>query len=118
MSTLGSRIREERTKQGLTVRGFARDIGVKAPFVTDIESDRRRPGPDVLARIAERLSIPLEELQALDPRITPEVKEWMDDEPRVSRLLRQLRDSPDRDRLLHEMEKVVRRDDEDEGGEG
>ncbi len=117
MGTLGQRIREERTKLSLTVRGFARDINVQPPYITDLEADRRRPGPDVLARISERLGIPMAELQALDPRITPEVKEWMDDEPRVSRLLRRLQDSPDRDELLREIEKVVDREDED-GGEG
>jgi transcriptional regulator with XRE-family HTH domain len=113
MTTMGKRIREERQRQGLTVRGFARDIRVQPPYVTDIEADRRRPSQEVLGRISERLGIPPAELQALDPRIPHEVKEWMEDEPRVSRLLRQLQDSPDRDELLRRMEEVVNRDDED-----
>jgi transcriptional regulator with XRE-family HTH domain len=114
MHTMGGRIREERQRLGLTVRGFARDIGVQPPYVTDIEADRRRPGPEVLGRISEKLKIPLPELQALDPRIPREVKEWMEDEPRVSRLLRRLEDSPDRDDLLRQIEEVVSRDDEGE----
>lgn len=115
MSTMGKRIKEERQRQNLTVRGFARDIGVQPPYVTDIEANRRRPGPEVLGRISERLGIPLGELQALDPRISPGVKEWMEDEPRVSRLLRRLQDSPDRDDLLRRIEEVVSRDDEEDG---
>lgn len=75
--------------------------------MTDIEADRRRPGPEVLEKIADTLGIPLGELQELDPRITPEVKEWMDEEPRVSSLLRRLRDDPDRDALLRRIEQVV-----------
>lgn len=107
MTSLGSRIRDRRQQLGLTVRGFAARIGVAPPFVTDIEADRRRPGPEVLEKIADTLGIPLGELQELDPRITPEVKEWMDEEPRVSSLLRRLRDDPDRDALLRRIEQVV-----------
>ena len=114
MPTLGGRIKEERQRQGLTVRGFARDIGVQPPYVTDIEAGRRRPSQEVLGRISERLGIPLSDLESLDPRIPHEVKEWMEDEPRVSRLLRRLQDSPDRDELLRRMEQVVSRDDEDD----
>jgi transcriptional regulator with XRE-family HTH domain len=117
MTTLGKRIKEERQGLGLTVRGFARDIGVQPPHVTDIEADRRRPSPQVLARISERLSIPLAELQALDPRLPPEVKEWIEEEPRVSSLLRRLQDAPDRDALLRQIEKVVTPEEDDLGEE-
>lgn len=107
MTSLGRRIRERRQQLGLTVRGFAARVGIAPPFVTDIEADRRRPGPEVLEKIADTLAIPLAELQELDPRITPEVKEWMDEEPRVSSLLRRLRQDPDRDALLRRIERVV-----------
>lgn len=107
MTSLGSKIREQRQRLGLTVRGFAAQIGVAPPFVTDIEADRRRPGPEVLEKIAGILGIPLGDLQELDPRIPPEVKEWMDEEPRVASLLRRLRDDPQRDALLRQIEQVV-----------
>ncbi len=107
VANLGSRIREQRQHLGLTVRGFAAQIGVAPPFVTDIEAGRRRPGPEVLEKIAGILEIPLADLQELDPRITPEVKEWMDEEPRVASLLRRLGQDPHRDALLRQMEQVV-----------
>jgi transcriptional regulator with XRE-family HTH domain len=110
VTSLGKRIKEQRQELGLTVRGFAARIGVAPPFVTDIEADRRRPGPEVLERIASVLSIPLDELQALDPRITPEVKEWMDEQPRVSSLLRRLQDDPDRDELVRRIDEWVQRE--------
>lgn len=110
VASLGKRIRERRQELGLTVRGFAARIGVAPPSVTDIEADRRRPGPEVLEKIASVLNIPLDELQALDPRITPEVKEWMDEQPRVSSLLRRLQDDPDRDELLRRIEELVQRE--------
>lgn len=122
MPTLGQLIKDCRQKKGLTVRGFAATIGVQPPFVTDIEADRRRPGPEVLSKIAETLDLPLEQLQALDPRISPEVKQWMDTEPRVSSLLRQLRQSANPDELLRRVEEVVQKehnegDEEKEEGE-
>jgi transcriptional regulator with XRE-family HTH domain len=108
MPTLGQRIRERRQELQLTVRGFARDINVQPPFVTDIEAGRRRPSAETLAKIAEVLKLPIGELQALDPRISPEVKEWMESEPRVSTLLRQIRQSPDPDATLRQLEEQVR----------
>lgn len=114
--SLGRRIRERRQELHLTVRGFAAQIGVQPPFVTDIEADRRRPSPEVLEKIANVLRLPQDELRALDPRISPEVKEWMDEEPRVSSLLRRLRDDPNRDALLRQIEQVVdRQHDRSEG---
>jgi transcriptional regulator with XRE-family HTH domain len=107
VGSLGKRIKDRRQELKLTIRGFAARIGVQPPFVTDIEADRRRPGPEVLARIADVLDIPLGELQALDPRIAPDVKEWMDEQPRVSSLLRRLHDNPARDDLLRQIEQLV-----------
>ena len=107
VDSLAQDIRDRRRALGLTLRGFARQVGVAPSFVTDIEAARRRPGPEVLGKIAGVLDVPLAELQALDPRITPEVKEWMDEEPRVSSLLRRLSDDPDRDALLRRIEQVV-----------
>lgn len=115
MVTLGKRIKDRRQELGLTVRGFAAQLGVQPPFVTDIEADRRRPGPEVITKVAAILAIPLEELQALDPRIPPEVKEWMEEEPRVSTLLRRMSEAPDREALLGQVEQVVEREQNDKG---
>lgn len=108
MVTLGQFIRDRRQELGFTVRHFAELIGVKPPHVTDIEADRRRPGPEVLSKIANVLDVRLEELQTLDPRIPPEVRQWMDSEPRVSSLLRQIRQSPDPNETLRRLEEKVR----------
>jgi transcriptional regulator with XRE-family HTH domain len=114
MPSLGKLIKTGRERKGMTVRGFAAAIGVAPPFVTDMEADRRRPGPEVLARIAEVLELPEESMRNLDPRLSPEVKEWIAEEPRVSSLLRQLRDAPARDELLQQMENIVRDADADD----
>ena len=107
MASLGERIKERRREVGLTLRGFARSVGIAPAFVVDIEAGNRMPRHEVLARIADTLSVPLAELQALDPRITPEVREWMDGNPRVSGFLRRLHARPDRDALLLTLEQTV-----------
>lgn len=107
---------EARQARGLTLPAFAGEIGVAPPFVTDLEADRRRPSPENLARISEVLGVPLEELEALDPRITPEDKEWVDESPAVSQLLRKLRDVPDREDVLAKLQRVVESERKERGG--
>jgi transcriptional regulator with XRE-family HTH domain len=106
---LGRRVRHERQDRHLSVRGFARQVGVSAPFVTDIEAGRRWPSPATLARIAHVLGVPLAELEALDTRLTPELQRWIAERPRVGRLLRTLYHAPDRARLLDLVEAEVAR---------
>lgn len=61
MTTLGTRIRELRLKTGLTQTEFAK--GIMTPSMqSQIESDRARPSFNVLARIADRLGVPMDEL--------------------------------------------------------
>jgi transcriptional regulator with XRE-family HTH domain len=107
MTNLGEHIKERRKESGLTLRGFASQADIAPAFVVDIEAGHRMPSHGVLARIADILDIPLADLQALDPRVTPEVREWMDGNPRVSGFLRKLCEHPDRDALLLEMERQL-----------
>ena len=100
VASLGERIKERRQETGLTLRGLARSASIAPAFVVDIEAGNRMPGHEVLARVAAVLDLPLAELQALDPRITPEVREWMDSDPRVSGFLRGLCARPDRNEVF------------------
>lgn len=116
MQTLGKKIREERQRLGMTAREFARRIGVTPPHVTDIEADRRRPSSPLLARIADVLQMQVEELEALDTRLSPEVKEWMEERPVVSQLLRRLKDAPEADALLEKLQRMVERESKEKKG--
>jgi len=107
MTNLGERIKERRKESGLTLRGLAAQANIAPATAADIEAGHRMPGHGVLTRIAEVLGVPLAELQALDPRVTPEVREWMNRNPRVSGFLRKLCEHPDRDALLLEMEQLT-----------
>lgn len=59
---LGSRIRRERTRRGLTVRGLARDIGVSASLISQIETDKSHPSVSTLYAITTALDITVESL--------------------------------------------------------
>lgn len=107
MATLGQEIRRKRLEIGLSLREFARRVGVTAPYVTDLEADRRRPGPEVLTRMAKELHIPVHQLEALDTRLRPEVKKWVESQPEVSQLLRRLKDSPRREAVLRKLRKLI-----------
>ncbi len=107
MGTLGQEIRSKRLAGGLSLREFARRVGVTPPYVTDLEADRRRPGPEVLARMAAELGLPVEQLEALDTRLRPEVRKWVESEPEVGQLLRRLKDSPRRDAVLRKLRRLI-----------
>ena len=61
-------------------------MDVSAPYLTDLEAGRRHPGPEVLARIAGALQLPAADLEALDTRLSPEVRRWVETQPEVARL--------------------------------
>mgnify|MGYP001252824343 CR=1 FL=1 len=92
---------------GVSLREFARRVGMSAPFLSDIEAGRRNPGADVLARIASELGAPLEQLEAEDTRLQPEMRRWVESEPELGRMLRTLKNSPRRDEMLRRMRRLL-----------
>jgi transcriptional regulator with XRE-family HTH domain len=59
---LGSRLREEREKRSVTVRGLARDVGVSASMVSQIETGKVQPSVSTLYAITTALGIAVEDL--------------------------------------------------------
>jgi len=59
---IGARIRAERTLRGLTVRGLARDVGVSASLISQIETDKSRPSVSTLYAITSALGMSLADL--------------------------------------------------------
>ena len=59
---IGERLREERVRRGISVRGLARDIGVSASLISQIETDKSRPSVSTLYAITSALGISVEEL--------------------------------------------------------
>lgn len=68
MLTFAEKLRSLRESRGLSVRAAAKQLGVSAPFLSDIELGRRFPSEEVLERMALLLEIPLDELRKFDLR--------------------------------------------------
>ena len=68
MKTLGQRIRELRELKDLSLRELAKEIGVSAAFLSDVELGRRYPSEKVLSSIAQSLDTTLEDMRQYDTR--------------------------------------------------
>lgn len=87
--TLGETIRQLREKRGMTLRALARTIGVSAAFLSDLEHDRRHT--DKLEEIASALRVSAADLRALDTRLPFDLKKWIEENPKVVALLRDMK---------------------------
>ena len=64
---IGGRLREERTRRGISVRGLARDFGVSASLISQIETDKSSPSVSTLYAITTALGISIEDLFGTGP---------------------------------------------------
>jgi transcriptional regulator with XRE-family HTH domain len=93
METLGTFIRRKREAKDISLREFARRIGVSAAFVSDIELGRRYPSEEFLAKIADELEVEIEELRKLDTRVPVEdIKKMAEADPAFGLAFRTLVD--------------------------
>jgi transcriptional regulator with XRE-family HTH domain len=59
---LGTRLREERERRGMSVRGLAREVGVSASMVSQIETGKAQPSVSTLYAITTALGITVEDV--------------------------------------------------------
>jgi transcriptional regulator with XRE-family HTH domain len=59
---VGERIREERVKRGLTLRGLARAVGVSASLISQIENGKSQPSVSTLYAITTALGVSIEDV--------------------------------------------------------
>lgn len=89
VKTFGRAIRYFREQRGLTLRALARAVNLSAPFVSDIEHDRRSTTHlDVFAKALGVTKADLEKFQ-----LTNDLKDWLGANPDMLSLLRQIRAS-------------------------
>lgn len=91
-ATLGSRIRERRVEQGISLRELARRREITPSYLSDIENDRRVPAEEVLRSIAKELELPFDELTGLAGRIDQQTEEYLRRQPTAATLFRRLRE--------------------------
>jgi transcriptional regulator with XRE-family HTH domain len=82
METLGTFIRRTRDEKDISLREFARRLGISAAFASDIELGRRFPSEDMLEKVAEVLDSELTTLRKLDTRApVDDLKRLSDTDP-------------------------------------
>jgi transcriptional regulator with XRE-family HTH domain/quercetin dioxygenase-like cupin family protein len=62
LSALGRRIREERLRRGVSLRSLARDVGVSASMISQIETAKSRPSVSTLYAITSALGMSIEDV--------------------------------------------------------
>lgn len=89
IQTLGQAVRFLRDAKGLTLRGLADKVGVSAPFLSDIEHDRR--STNKLAELADALDATEDDLSKF--RLGADLKDWLGQNPALIQLLREMKAS-------------------------
>jgi transcriptional regulator with XRE-family HTH domain len=64
IASIGARIRIERQRRGASVRGLARDVGVSASLISQIETGKSLPSVSTLYAITTALGVPIDGLFA------------------------------------------------------
>jgi len=62
LPSVGVRIREERLRRGISLRALARDVGVSASMISQIETGKSRPSVSTLYAITSALGMSIEEV--------------------------------------------------------
>lgn len=88
-SSLGEAIRQLRELRGLTLRELAASVGVSAPFLSDLEHNRRRT--DKLDAFARALSVDADLLKRLDRKLPAELRDWLSSSPEFLNFLKDFR---------------------------
>lgn len=66
--SLGEKIKELRTKLGISLRELSRRSNISAAHMSDIELGRRYPSDEALDRLAKELKVDASDLRQLDTR--------------------------------------------------
>jgi transcriptional regulator with XRE-family HTH domain len=109
VSNVANLVKTRRLARGWSLRQLGTQIGVTPAYVADIEAGRRLPSAELKERIATALAIPPDELAAADVRLAPDLREWIEERPELTGLLRSLRSSPESDMLIQRLARLIGR---------
>lgn len=68
---VGERLREERLRRGVSVRSLARDLGVSASLISQIETGKSQPSVSTLYAITTALGVSIEDVFVPPSRAEP-----------------------------------------------
>ena len=106
--SLGDTINSTRIEKGLGLRALARELGIAASYLSDIENDRRLPSETVLRRMARVLDLNFDLLMHQAGRLGENAEHYLREHLLAGQLFRKIADSKlDQEalqRLLEELE--------------
>lgn len=88
--TLAEAIRNKREQLDLGLRHVAREVGISAPYLCDIEYGRRLPSDKILRKLSAHLGLDFDYLQGLVGRMDNVVKQYVRSRPLAGRLFREI----------------------------
>lgn len=88
--TLGHEVRATRLGKSIGLRELARRLGITAPYLVDIEADRRMPSEPVVRRLANELELDATDLMDRAGRLGEETDRYLARRPTARLLLRRL----------------------------
>jgi transcriptional regulator with XRE-family HTH domain len=91
IATLGEAVRYLRDRKGFSLRQLAAKVGVSAPFLSDLERNRR--STEKLEELANALDVPPSLLQQFDGRLTSDLRDWIAANPGMIAVIREMRAS-------------------------
>jgi transcriptional regulator with XRE-family HTH domain len=103
---LGQKIKKEREKKKVSLREFARQLGIAASYLVDIEKDRRIPSKEILQKTADLLELPISIFDEFSPEIPKPVRNWIEDNPLVAKVLKFIKTTANPDKALADLEKI------------
>ena len=88
--TIGEIIREKRPEKFPSLREFAKALGIAPSYLSDIETDRRKPSEEVIKAIADKLDLDFNELMGRAGRIHSDASKYMKTNPIAGVLFRKI----------------------------
>jgi transcriptional regulator with XRE-family HTH domain len=101
--TLGQVIRDARVAAEMSLREFARRMGITPSYQSDIENDRRVPAEDVLKKTAGLLNLDFAALMSLGGRFGDDAERYLRRHPTAGALFRKLSETNAPEDVLRKM---------------
>lgn len=118
--SFGQTIKELRLENtDYSIRQFARKLDVSAPYISDIERDRRNPPKaEIISKMAELLNVNSSDLLALADKTPPELHETFKKNPTYTRMVPEFMRTANKSDLSDEDWKELIKIAKSKGGKG
>jgi transcriptional regulator with XRE-family HTH domain len=108
--SLGDVLRKARVARNLSLREFAKRVGITPSYLSDIENDRRVPAEEVLRALSKELDLDFDDLMARSGRLGRQAVRYMSRMPAAGVLFRQLSEENAPEDLLEKLSETLQKE--------